>query len=90
MVDIPAGGEKRVDLARPGPSTRQCPVRVSAITDEESDAMEITFPAYVHGMLKTESFSAAMPADKSASLSFVVPKNACPSRAGLKFGIRPA
>ena len=29
-------------------------VRMKALTDEESDAMEMTFPVYVHGMLKTD------------------------------------
>ena len=30
---------------------------MKALTDEESDAMEMRFPVYVHGMLKMESYS---------------------------------
>src|SRR6185295_11111934 len=33
---------------------------MKALTDEESDAMQMTFPVYVHGMLKTESFAGAL------------------------------
>ena len=33
-------------------------VRMKALTDEESDAMEMKFPCLVHGMLKTESWAA--------------------------------
>ena len=32
-------------------------VRMSARTDDESDAVEMKFPSYVHGMLKTESWA---------------------------------
>jgi uncharacterized protein YfaS (alpha-2-macroglobulin family) len=75
-VNIPAGGEKRVDwrvkVINPGAAL----VRMSALTDEESDAMEMSFPVYIHGMLKTDSFSGAMrPGDKTASLSFDVPQD---------------
>ena len=37
-------------------------VRMKALTDEESDAMEMSFPVYVHGMLKMESFAGVDPA----------------------------
>ncbi len=33
---------------------------MKALTDEESDAVEQRFPVYVHGMLKTESFSGSL------------------------------
>ena len=35
---------------------------MKALTDEESDAMQMTFPSYVHGMLKMESFAGVDPA----------------------------
>ena len=37
---------------------------MKAVTDEESDAMEMHFPCYVHGMLKTDSFSGVIRPDK--------------------------
>ena len=62
-----------------------------AVADEESDAMEITFPVYVHGMLKTESFSGALrPADKDASLTFVVPKDRLPEQSRIEVRYSPS
>ena len=35
-------------------------LRMLALTDEESDAVQMKFPVYVHGMLKTESYSGTL------------------------------
>ncbi len=49
-------------------------VRMKALTDEDSDAMEMRFPCYVHGMLKTESFTGVIRPDKtSAKVALNVP-----------------
>ncbi|MCG8450768.1 MAG: alpha-2-macroglobulin, partial [Pirellulales bacterium] len=73
-VDIPAGGEERVDwrvnVTREGKAT----IRMSALTDEESDAMQMSFPVYVHGMLKTESFTGVIrPSEKTGEFTISVP-----------------
>ncbi|QDT97044.1 alpha-2-macroglobulin family protein [Gimesia aquarii] len=73
-VEIPANGEKRIDwrvkAVRPGFAV----IRMKALTDEESDAMQMTFPVKVHGILKTESYTGSIPADaKSAQISFQIP-----------------
>lgn len=73
-VEIGANGEKRVDwrvkAVRPGFAV----IRMKALTDEESDAMQMTFPVKVHGILKTESFTGSIPADgKTAQISFQIP-----------------
>jgi hypothetical protein len=91
IAEVPAGGEKRIDwrvhVLRPG----EAKVRVSALTDEESDAMEMSFPAYVHGMLKTDSFSGAMrPDDKGASLSFNVPGERLPEQSRVEIRYSPS
>ena len=57
IVEIEAGGEQRVDWRVRAASQGETTIKVSALTDEESDAMQMTFPVYVHGMLKTESFT---------------------------------
>src|SRR5262249_10148539 len=50
-------------------------VRMKALTDEDSDAMEMRFPCYVHGMLKMKSWTGVIRPDKdSASVSFSVPE----------------
>ena len=47
---------------------------MKALTDEESDAMEMRFPVYVHGMLKTESVSGVVrPEERSSTFTFRVP-----------------
>jgi uncharacterized protein YfaS (alpha-2-macroglobulin family) len=65
-VKVAAGGEKRVDwrvkVEKDGPTI----VRMKAVTDEESDAMQMSFPSHVHGMLKMEFFSGVIPADKNS------------------------
>ncbi len=74
-IVIPASGKQRVDwrvkVVREGSAI----VRMKALTDEESDAMQMTFPVYVHGMLKTESHSGAIrAADATGSVKLNVPK----------------
>src|SRR5207249_7797634 len=74
-VKIPAKGEKRIDWTVSVKSEGNAVVRMKAITDEESDAMQMTFPCYVHGMLKTDSYSGVVRPDKESSkVSMTVPK----------------
>ncbi len=73
-LSIPAGRDKRVDWRVAVKSEGQAIVRVKAITDEDSDAMEMRFPCLVHGMLKTDSFSGYVRPDKDAyGINFTVP-----------------
>jgi uncharacterized protein YfaS (alpha-2-macroglobulin family) len=73
-VKIPAGGEQRVDWRVKVTGEGDAVVRMKAVSDEESDAMQMMFPCYVHGMLKTESFSGVVRVDdKSARVVFNVP-----------------
>ncbi|MEK7270466.1 MAG: MG2 domain-containing protein, partial [Planctomycetota bacterium] len=73
-VRIEPSAEKRVDwrvkIVKEGEAT----IRMKALTDEESDAMEMKFPVYVHGMMKTDSFSGVIRPDKAAaSITLSVP-----------------
>ncbi len=73
-IMLDAGGEQRVDWRVKVASQGNTTVTIKAITDEESDAMQMTFPVYVHGMLKTESFSGAIrPTEDKGSVKFTVP-----------------
>jgi uncharacterized protein YfaS (alpha-2-macroglobulin family) len=75
QVRITAGGEKRVDWRVKVMSEGNAVVRMKALSDEESDAMEMRFPCYVHGMLKTDSFAGAIRPDKdSAQVTLTVPE----------------
>jgi uncharacterized protein YfaS (alpha-2-macroglobulin family) len=73
-IKLAAGGEQRVDWRVKVADQGMTSITVKAISDEESDAMQMSFPVYVHGMLKTESFSGAIrPADAKGSVTFNVP-----------------
>ncbi len=89
-VTVEAGGEKRVDwrvkVLQPGDAV----VRMKALTDEESDAMQMTFPVYVHGMLKTESWSGYMkPGQETSSVTFNVPAERRPEQTRLEIRYSP-
>ncbi|MCP4174371.1 MAG: alpha-2-macroglobulin, partial [Fuerstiella sp.] len=74
VVQIPAGGEVRVDWNVQVVASGTAKVRMKALTDEESDATELTVPAHVHGILKTESFTGVIrPDGRSASVNINVP-----------------
>lgn len=90
-VSIPPQGEARVDwrvrALRPGPTT----ARAKAVTDEESDAVEIRFPARVHGMTKIESFGGSLrPEATASSWTFRVPAERRPEASRLEIRVSPS
>ncbi|HEX8914609.1 MAG TPA: alpha-2-macroglobulin family protein, partial [Humisphaera sp.] len=90
-VRIAANGEKRIDwrvkVVKPGTAV----VRMSASTDTDSDGMESKFPVYIHGTLKTDSFSGALrPADKSGTISFTVPAERLPEQSRVEVRYSPS
>ena len=54
-LDVPAGGETRLDWRVKVVKEGRATITVKALTDEESDAMAMKFPAYIHGMLQREA-----------------------------------
>lgn len=73
-VMIAPDDEVRVDWRVKVIGQGMASITVKALSDEESDAMKMSFPVYVHGMLKTESFSGAIrPADANGQVKFTVP-----------------
>lgn len=72
---VEAGGEARIDFRVKVVAEGQALVRVRALTDVESDAMQLGFPVYVHGMLKTESWASAIRSGEDSSrIVFRVPE----------------
>src|SRR5205823_25857 len=89
-IEVPAGGESRVDwrvnVVREGQTT----IRMKALTDEESDAVEQKFPVYVHGMLKMDSYSGALrPKDESDRVTINVPAQRRQSESTLEVRYSP-
>jgi alpha-2-macroglobulin len=89
-VEIPAGSEKRVDWRVKAVKAGEATIRMKALTDEESDAMEMKFLVYVHGMLKTESFSGVIRPDKETALVAIrVPAERRPEQTRLEVRYSP-
>jgi hypothetical protein len=62
-ITIPAGGEQRVDWRCTVLNEGEATVRMKALTDEESDAMEMKLPSYIHGMLNPEAWAGTVSRD---------------------------
>jgi uncharacterized protein YfaS (alpha-2-macroglobulin family) len=73
-VTIDPNGEKRVDWRVVVAKEGEAVIRMQALTDEESDAVQMHFPVYVHGMTKQVASSGVIRPDKSeASIILEVP-----------------
>jgi len=89
-VEVPADGEKRVDWRVKAVKEGTAKITMKALTDEESDAMAMEFPVYVHGMLKTESFSGVIRPDRAAgAIQINVPKERRPAESRLEVRYSP-
>jgi uncharacterized protein YfaS (alpha-2-macroglobulin family) len=74
LVTVPANGEHRVDWRVKAVREGEAVIRMKALTDEESDAMEMRFPVYVHGMDKMVAVSGVLrPEDASSAFTMTVP-----------------
>ncbi|MFO1092578.1 MAG: MG2 domain-containing protein [Planctomycetaceae bacterium] len=90
LVTIPAGGEVRVDWRVKAIREGEAVVTMKALTDEESDAMQMQFPVFVHGMLKTESFSGVVRHDQpSGTITVNVPDKRRPEQTRLEVRYSP-
>ena len=73
-VVIEPNAEKRVDWRVAVVKEGQAVIRMKALTDEESDAVQMQFPVYVHGMTKQVPRSGVIrPEATEASVLFKVP-----------------
>ncbi|MEJ2286333.1 MAG: hypothetical protein P8X85_22380, partial [Desulfobacterales bacterium] len=73
-VIIEPDGEKRVDWRVKVVKEGQAVIRMKALTDEESDAVQMQFPVYVHGVSKQVPRSGVIrPEATEASVLFRVP-----------------
>lgn len=56
-IEVAAGGEARIDWRVQAKKEGTTKIRMSALTDEESDAMEMEFPVRIHGAFRHESWA---------------------------------
>ena len=90
-ITVPAGGEKKVDWIVKAVREGEASITMKALTDEESDAMQMSYPVLVHGMLKTDSFSGAIsPEQKTAEIKLSVPAQRRPEQTRLEVRYSPS
>lgn len=67
--------ETRIDWRAKVQHEGTAKIRVKALAQGDSDAMELALPVHVHGMLRTESWSLALRGDQgSGKIEFTVPE----------------
>ncbi|MBI4613571.1 MAG: hypothetical protein HY720_08185 [Planctomycetes bacterium] len=90
-IEVEANGEKRVDWTVTVLSEGEATIQVSALTDEESDAMEMKFPVLVHGMEKMVALTGILrPQGGDVSVAkFTVPQERRPEASRLEVRFSP-
>ncbi len=90
QISVEANGETRVDWIVRVKGEGETTIQLQALTDEESDAVQMSFPVYVHGILKTESWAGTIrPDQNTAQLSFTVPEQRKPEQSVLEVRYSP-
>ena len=89
-VEVEPNGEARVNWRVKVLDEGEAVIRVKALTDEESDAMEQKFPCYIHGMLKMDSYSGSIrPKDTTGKFTIDVPAERRPEQSRLEVRYSP-
>ena len=89
-VEIAPQGEVRVDWRVKVLDEGEAVIRMKALTDEESDAMEQRFPCYIHGMLKMDAWSGAIrPKDTTGQFGVSVPEARRPQQSRIEVRYSP-
>ncbi|MDG3002715.1 MG2 domain-containing protein [Paludisphaera mucosa] len=89
-IELAAGGEARVDWRVKVAHEGQAVVRMKAIADSDSDAAQMTFPAFVHGMLKMEAIAGSIRPDQTdATVTIKVPAERRPEQTRLEVRYSP-
>ncbi|WP_051326947.1 alpha-2-macroglobulin family protein [Desulfatibacillum aliphaticivorans] len=90
ILPLDPNSEKRVDWRVKVVKEGEAIVRMKAISARESDAMEMRFPVYVHGMEKTETFSGVIrPDQNSSAFTIDVPQARRPEASRLEVRYSP-
>ena len=90
-ITLPAGGEQRVDFRMKVTGSGEVNIKAFALAKDESDAIEMKFPAKVHGILKMDSFSGFISKNKrSAAIDFTVPAKIDPEYSLLEVRYSPS
>ncbi|MBL9115150.1 MAG: hypothetical protein JNJ83_09080 [Verrucomicrobiaceae bacterium] len=89
-LSIPAHGEQRVDWRMKVSGSGEVKITAKAMSETESDAMQMTFPVYEHGTLKTDSWSLAVRGEQTVGkIDFTVPAERKPETTRLEIRWSP-
>ncbi|MHC5035634.1 MAG: alpha-2-macroglobulin family protein, partial [Planctomycetota bacterium] len=92
-VEVPASGERRVDWRVKVLKEGEAAITVKALTDEESDAMQMTFPVLVHGITKQDAYCGSMRPDETPAtrtIELTVPEKRRPELTRLEVQFAPS
>ncbi|MDP6523491.1 MAG: MG2 domain-containing protein [Kiritimatiellia bacterium] len=90
-ISLAAKKDKRVDWWVNVEKEGRATIRMKAQTTDDADAMQMEFPVYVHGSLRTESWSGVLKTgEKIAKLLMQVPKERRPDQSHLEIRYSPS
>ncbi len=90
VITVAPDGQTRVDWTVRAAREGEAVIRMKAIGPDASDAMQQSYPVYVHGIAKMESFSGVVrPEADSATLTFTVPQERRPAQTRLEVRYSP-
>jgi hypothetical protein len=92
-VRVPAGGEKRIDWRVKVLREGSADITVKALTDEESDAMQMKFPVLTHGITKQIATTGSMrpdEEDKTLTVEIDIPEKRKPELTTLDVQFSPS
>jgi len=88
-VSVPSRGEVRVDWRVKAKAVTTAKLKASALTNEESDALEMDIPVNFPGVLLSESKGSSLVAGASAALSLAFPDGVEPGSRKLTVRMSP-
>src|ERR1039458_9766116 len=89
-VTIASRGEARVDWRVRAQQVHTATITGKALTDEESDAMELDLPINVPGVKLSQSHGGSLAAGTEASFDLTFPANVQPGSRSLAIGVSPS
>ena len=90
-ITLLPNGEKRVDWRVKVKKEGTAIIRMSALGEFESDAVQMEFPVYVHGMKKTDSYSGVLNRnEQNKSFTFSVPAQRKPDESHFELRYSPS
>lgn len=89
--EVPSGGEHRFDWRVKVLAEGEATIRIKALAQKESDAVEKTFPVFVHGMERQDAWSLAIRPDQAdGKVTFNVPEKRRPAQTRLEVRYSPS